>query len=408
MSTRIPTRTPGVYKIHRGKGTVYVARWREVDPTTGKARVRDKTFLSETAARQYRARVEHTQATGTYVDPQAGKVTFADVADQWLATASTSDIRPQTLEKYRRNLANYALPAFGRRRLDSITSRDVELWLRGLRTTHGQPLMPATVRRAYFPLQATFRYARQHNVIAINPCEGQTVKVPKALPTGREEVEGHFLSLTQVAALASKCAETDPVDGLLVRFAGGVGLRASEIAGLRVRDLRLARREVHVERTAKNVPGTGWVFEEPKSKKSRRRVPILDDELLHDLGLYLAGHPRRDELDAPFWPGRGRTGPDYGQTGADHLWNQQAFYRNVYRPAVAAVGLPADPHTGVRFHDLRHTCGSQWLADGHEMFSVSRWLGHSSVAFTADVYGHVAKEPDYTAAIERTRLARGL
>lgn len=406
MVTRIPTRTPGVYKVQRGKGTVYVARWREVHPTTGKARVRSKTFTTEAAARQFRASVTHAQATGTYVDPQAGRVTFSDVADQWLASAATSGIRSQTVEKYRRNLANYALPAFGARKLNSITSRDIELWLRGLRTTHGEPLMPATVRRAFFPLQAAFRYARRHNVIPSNPCEAVTV--PKALPSGREKVEGHFLSRAQVDALAAKVAETDPVYGLLVRFAAGVGLRTSELAGLRLRDLRLARREVAVERTAKNVPGTGWVFEEPKSARSRRRVPILDDELLHDLGQYLAAHPRRGELDAPLWPGRGRSGLDYGAAHADHLWNAQAFYRNVYRPAVAAVGLPADAHTGVRFHDLRHTCGSQWLADGHDMFSVSRWLGHSSIAFTDAVYAHVAQAPDYTAAIERTRRARGL
>jgi integrase len=381
-----------------------VARWREVHPTTGKARVRSKTFATEAAARQFRASVTHAQATGTYVDPQAGRVTFSDVADQWLASAATSGIRAQTVEKYRRNLANYALPAFGVRKLNSITSRDIELWLRSLRTTHGEPLMPATVRRAFYPLQATFRYARQHNVIPSNPCEA--VAVPKALPIGREKVEGHFLSRAQVDALAAKVAEADPVYGLLVRFAAGVGLRTSELAGLRLRDLRLARREVAVERTAKNVPGTGWVFEEPKSARSRRRVPILDDELLHDLGQYLAAHPRRDELDAPLWPGRGRSGCDYGAAGADHLWNAQAFYRNVYRPAVGAVGLPADAHTGVRFHDLRHTCGSQWLADGHDMFSVSRWLGHHSIAFTDAVYAHVAREPDYTAAIERTRRAR--
>jgi hypothetical protein len=54
MAGLIKTRTPGVYKAHRSGGTVYVARWREVDPTTGKARVRDKTFPTEAAARQYR------------------------------------------------------------------------------------------------------------------------------------------------------------------------------------------------------------------------------------------------------------------------------------------------------------------------------------------------------------------
>lgn len=405
MVTRIPTRTPGVYKVHRGKGTVFVVRWREVDPVTKKARVRDKSFPTEAAARQFRAGITHKQATGTYVPPDRGKVTFAEVAEQWLAVAATK-VRPRTLHGYRRKLALHVLPVFGARRIDSITSMDVERWAAEIGKRTGRPVMPATVTHAIFPLSATMNYARKHGLIQSNPCD--VVDRPEQLPAGREKVDGHFLSRAQVAALASKCAETDPVYGLLVRFAAGVGLRASEIAGLRICDVNLDRPDVTVERTAQNVPRTGWVVQEPKSKMSRRRVPILDDDLLDELRSYRARHPRRAELNAPFWPGRGRSGLDYGHAGADHPWNQQAFYRNVYRPAVAAVGLPADAHSGVRFHDLRHTCGSQWLADGVDMFKVSRWLGHSSIAFTYAVYAHVPREPDYAADIERTRRARGL
>jgi integrase len=405
MVTRIPTRTPGVYKVHRGKGTVYVARWREVDAATKKARVRDKTFPTEAAAKQYRAKVEHTQTIGTYVSPDVGRATFAEVAEQWLAEAATS-VRPRTVHGYRRKLDLHVLPTFGTWRIDNITSRDVARWVAELGQRTGRPVMPATVTHAMFPLSATMNFARRYGLIESNPCDA--VKRPTQLPTGREEVKGHFLSRAQLATLAAKCAETDPVYGLLVRFAAGVGLRASEIAGLRICDVDLDRPDVTVERAAHNLPRTGWVVQKPKSEMSRRRVPILDDYLLDDLRAYWDAHPRREERDAPFWPGRGRSGLDYGQAGADHLWNQQAFYRNIYRPAVAAVGLPADPHTGVRFHDLRHTCGSQWLQDGIDMFKVSRWLGHSSIAFTYAVYAHVAKEPDYTADRERTRRARGM
>ena len=62
--------------------------------------------------------------------------------------------------------------------------------------------------------------------------------------------------------------------------------------------------------------------------------------------------------------------------------------------------------TGVRWHDLRHTCISQWLEDGHPMHEVSRWAGHSSLNFTDRVYTHVAEEPDWTVHLERTRAAK--
>ena len=43
----------------------------------------------------------------------------------------------------------------------------------------------------------------------------------------------------------------------------------------------------------------------------------------------------------------------------------------------------------VRFHDLRHTHATLLLASGTNIKAVSARLGHSSVAFTLDVYGHV-------------------
>ena len=44
---------------------------------------------------------------------------------------------------------------------------------------------------------------------------------------------------------------------------------------------------------------------------------------------------------------------------------------------------------GTRFHDLRHTFATLMLLAGVHPKIVSEMLGHSSVAFTLDVYSHV-------------------
>jgi integrase len=44
---------------------------------------------------------------------------------------------------------------------------------------------------------------------------------------------------------------------------------------------------------------------------------------------------------------------------------------------------------GTRFHDLRHGAATVRLAKGVPPKVVSEMLGHSSVAFTMDVYQHV-------------------
>ena len=43
----------------------------------------------------------------------------------------------------------------------------------------------------------------------------------------------------------------------------------------------------------------------------------------------------------------------------------------------------------VRFHDLRHTHATHLLAAGANLKAVSARQGHSSPAFTVQVYGHV-------------------
>jgi integrase len=45
--------------------------------------------------------------------------------------------------------------------------------------------------------------------------------------------------------------------------------------------------------------------------------------------------------------------------------------------------------SNVRFHDLRHTFASLMLLRGAKPKVISEALGHSSVAFTMDVYSHI-------------------
>lgn len=64
--------------------------------------------------------------------------------------------------------------------------------------------------------------------------------------------------------------------------------------------------------------------------------------------------------------------------------------REALRRALRAAGI----RRPVRLHDLRHTYASLALHRGVPLLTVSRQLGHASIAVTADVYGHLA--PDAT------------
>ena len=82
-----------------------------------------------------------------------------------------------------------------------------------------------------------------------------------------------------------------------------------------------------------------------------------------------------------------------------------AFYKNLLRPALEAVGLPAtDPprKTGLRCAVCGYTTYGTFatlrLLAGVHLMQVSKWLGHSTFKLTLDVHADYIPEQDGSAA----------
>ena len=69
-----------------------------------------------------------------------------------------------------------------------------------------------------------------------------------------------------------------------------------------------------------------------------------------------------------------------------HRITPQAAYR-AFKLVVTDRGMPQ-----VRFHDLRHSYAVASLRSGDDAKTVQENLGHATVAFTLDVYGHVTEQ----------------
>lgn len=77
-------------------------------------------------------------------------------------------------------------------------------------------------------------------------------------------------------------------------------------------------------------------------------------------------------------------------------------HREDLRASGSPVGLPR-----IRFHDLRHTHTAHLIAAGQDAKVISTRLGHASVAFTYDRYGHLMPEADSAAALAVAALVDG-
>ena len=58
-----------------------------------------------------------------------------------------------------------------------------------------------------------------------------------------------------------------------------------------------------------------------------------------------------------------------------------------FQSALGSLGLPRQ-----RFQDLRHACASLLLSQGMTLKDVMDTLGHSQIALTANLYGHLYSE----------------
>jgi integrase len=61
----------------------------------------------------------------------------------------------------------------------------------------------------------------------------------------------------------------------------------------------------------------------------------------------------------------------------------------------------------LRFHDLRHTHAAHLIAAGRDPLVISKRLGHASVSFTYDKYGHLMPKADSDAATAVAALVDG-
>lgn len=355
-----------VREVARKAGRAYEVRWKD----GGKERQR--TFTVKRDAERFALKVESTAAAGTSTVAHAKGRTVAQVADDMMRGAELV-LKPRSLQEARRINRARLLPRFGARRVTAVTTADVQLWVLEMAA---EGLAPATVAKAYVALRKVFKHALLNREVAYSPCDG--VRLPKSHD---EDTSASFLTKAQVDNLAAALAADDqaPFD-LLVRFAAFTGLRAGEIVGLRVGDVDLARQRVSVRQTLQRIAGE-WVAGTPKSRRSSRDVPLLSSALVADLRRYLMQHPRSGDPTTLLWPARTNAGQrlDYSRP-----LDLQAFRRNAFARAVAAAELPP-----MRFHDLRHTAASLWLAAGIEPYRVSRWLGHGSLVTTDTVYAHL-------------------
>jgi len=287
----------------------------------------------------------------------------------WLAHMR-GRVRRVTFEGYEVLVRRHALPALGALELAALRPLHLQdLYGRLLAGGPGRrPLAAGTVLNLHLVLTQALGQAVRWELLAANPAAGaQPPRPRRAAPL----VADPALLKQLLAATAGSVYE------LPCALAVATGMRRGELLALRWSDLSPERRRARVVRSLQPTRA-GLVFEEPKSRRSRRTV-VLPAFLESYLDLQRQRQTERRLAAAGAWRELGLLidRGDGAPLNPDTLSAGWARFLRRHR-------LPK-----VRFHDLRHAHATLLLMQGVHPKIVSERLGHASIGITLDTYSHV-------------------
>ena len=154
-----------------GKGLRYRVRYIGPD---GKERKKSFPDRAKREAEAFLVSTESDKLRGSYVDPKAGRITFAEYAENWLRTRSFDE---STRESTEFRVRKHLLPFFGSEHLASIKPGHIREWDASM----VGKLAPATRAVVFAHLRTILGAAVDDERIAKNPVFG---KVGQATATG--------------------------------------------------------------------------------------------------------------------------------------------------------------------------------------------------------------------------------
>jgi len=332
------TRADGRFKISRTIGKDH----------TGKAIIK---YFYSTVSREDAER----KADEFFNKKHEDNILFSVMAERWLYNYKEGNVKETTFNSsYRRPVEMHLIPWFKNFYVRDITQGMIQEFF----TEKSKTFSESNLQKFRLCLNAIFETAILNDYCTKNPCKqlvirSKTDKTNKRVYTEQEA--------------SAVLARTDEHEfGLYIRILLQMGLRCSELCGLMWEDIDTKNAIMHIRRACVDNNGVPLI-DKPKNKTSLRSIPIPSD------------------LNERLKAAKGSGYLVASKTGKNI--SPKSFSAKRYKKFFADTGLPE-----LTPHELRHTCGTLLYERTHDIFAVSKFLGHSSIAITTKLYVHDSPE----------------
>jgi site-specific recombinase XerD len=292
-------------------------------------------------------------------------ILFADFMEQWLEDMRLK-VQESTIDSYRFAL-NHIVPYFKEKgiKLHELKPEHIQRYYSD-KLKDG--LGANTIIKHHSNIHKALAGAVRLNIIAYNPAD--RVELPKKQKFKAKTYNDQQLKNLVVAA------KGNPIEAAVV-ITSYLGLRRSEVLGLKWSAIDLKSKTLVIQTT---VVRTKKIIKKDttKNKSSHRTLPMPDG-----LVKYLIELMNRQDQDKLLygdcysnndWVCKKEDGTPITPTGLSYY----------YKKLLEDNGLPH-----IRFHDLRHSTASILINAGCELYEIKELLGHSQIATTVDIYGHL-------------------
>lgn len=347
---------------------------------------RSKTFELEKQAKAWTAERERELRRGEWIDPADQATTVGQLWQSWEMSATTDGTRKV------RELVGRNLGRLERTPIAKVRRSDIRTWAHSLR--NGRPwvkgctgLAPNTVSNWLGQLAGCFNMAVADGLLLKSPTEGiaKRRKVDRAISRSELLDADEIWQLVETASVGVPKGRNwiAPQETLarMIIVGAATGLRAGEIAGLRIRSVDFLRRELAVIEQSKS--GTSEFLWAPLKTAAASRVIPLPDAAVRALSDELRENPNADRSMPVFL------------TAQQRMWSSSTVGKS-FQALRDRCGLDED----VTWHSLRHFYASALIHAGASVKTVQARLGHEKAETTLEVYAHLWPGED-----ERTRSA---
>jgi len=369
-----------IFKNTRGKYTIQVSGG--VDPNGKRIRL-SRTASSQKEASKILRELEAEATRLAAGEPQepveeasSSSMTTSELFEMWFA-AKESNWSERTKELYRHQIDAHANKHIGDIPLKELKPLDIQTMVSAIVEAGTTP----TANKVRTMVSSALKQATRWELIDRNPVEAVD-------PVREFRKEQNLWTPEEARTFLEKNEDDRFYAAYYLLFASGI--RRGELLGLRRQDITTDG--IHIRQTVTLVHDKPHVGP-PKTKRSARFVTLPRDSL-HELELHIERLDEDIRIVGKAWPKTDLVFPSEVGT--------PMHSRNFYRAWTQAIKRADVPH--MRIHDVRHLHATLLIEHGEDVKVISDRLGHASVAFTLDRYGHLFQEKKQRAAHSLAKL----